>query len=80
MSTLQQNWRKKQNRFCLKVRGMGRERKGGVGRNDSNNVFTYEMNKGKKKNPICIFCPYVLVGNTGPLGPLSPLELYQTVT
>jgi hypothetical protein len=28
MSTLQQNWRKGQNRFCLEMRGLGREREG----------------------------------------------------
>jgi hypothetical protein len=42
MSSLQQNWRKGQNRFCLEVRG--------VGKNDPNNVCTYEyMNKEKKQ-------------------------------
>jgi hypothetical protein len=40
MSSLQQNWRKRQNRFCLEGRGW---------RNDPNNVCTYEyMNKEKK--------------------------------
>jgi hypothetical protein len=43
MSSLQQNWRKGQNRFCLEVRGAG-------GRNEPNNVCTYKyMNKGKKE-------------------------------
>jgi hypothetical protein len=55
MSTLQQNWRKKQNRFCLEVRAVGevvggkRKRVGGGegwveegGRNGPNNVCTYE--------------------------------------
>jgi hypothetical protein len=49
---LHQNWRKGQNRFCLEVRvvvGRGR-RQGAVGRNDPNNVCTYEyMNKEKKE-------------------------------
>jgi hypothetical protein len=37
MSTLQQNWRRGQNRFYLEARGVGRR-----GRNDPNNVCTYE--------------------------------------
>jgi hypothetical protein len=41
MSSLQQNWRKGQNSFCLEARGEGE-------RNDPNNVCTYEyMNKEK---------------------------------
>jgi hypothetical protein len=44
ISTLQQNWRKEQNMFCLEVRGgwWGEEGVGGRGRNDPNNVCTYE--------------------------------------
>jgi hypothetical protein len=43
ISTLQQNWRKMQNRFCLKVRGEGGGVKVGTGRrNDPNNVCTCE--------------------------------------
>jgi hypothetical protein len=44
MSSLQQNWRKGQNRFCLKVRGVGGRGKkwGAMGRNGPNNVCTYE--------------------------------------
>jgi hypothetical protein len=43
MSSLQQNWRKGQNRFCLEVRGRGRGRgQGARRRNDPNNVCTYE--------------------------------------
>jgi hypothetical protein len=44
MSTLQQNWRKGQNRFCLQVRRVGGERveAGGRGENGPNNVCTYE--------------------------------------
>jgi hypothetical protein len=38
MSSLQQNWRKGQNRFCLDMRGGGEERKGEGGRNGPNNV------------------------------------------
>jgi hypothetical protein len=52
MSSLQQNWRKGQNRFCLEVRGVGKRGRGqGAGRrNGPNNVWTYEyMNKEKKK-------------------------------
>jgi hypothetical protein len=54
MSSLQQNWRKGQNRFCLearevRVRGRGRWGWGG-GRNNPNNVCTYEyINKEKKE-------------------------------
>jgi hypothetical protein len=45
MSSLQQNWRKGQNRFCLELRGVW-----GQGRSDPNNVCTCEyMNKEKKK-------------------------------
>jgi hypothetical protein len=42
MSTLQQNWRKGQNRFCLEARRVeerGREQRE---RNGPNNVCTYE--------------------------------------
>jgi hypothetical protein len=44
MSSLQQNWRKGQNRFCLEARRGGRKSEGevGRGRNDPNNVCTYE--------------------------------------
>jgi hypothetical protein len=44
MSTLQQNWSKEQNRFCLEERGVGARGggRGAEGRNDSNNVCTYE--------------------------------------
>jgi hypothetical protein len=50
-STLQQNWRRGQNRFCLEAKWVGG--KGGeweaVGRNGTNNVYTYEkMSKEKK--------------------------------
>jgi hypothetical protein len=43
MSSLQQNWRRGQNRFCLEARG-GQRRKvcGALGKNVSNNVCTYE--------------------------------------
>jgi hypothetical protein len=55
MSSLQQNWRKGQNRFCLEAKGVGgqgRKWGGGWGRNDLNNVCTYEyMNKEEKKIP-----------------------------
>jgi hypothetical protein len=52
MSSLQQNWRRVQNRFCLEARGEGGGERGygSVGRNDPNNVCTYEyMNKEKEK-------------------------------
>jgi hypothetical protein len=44
MSTVQQNWRKGQNRSCLEAREIGeRKREWGTGgRNDPNNVFPYE--------------------------------------
>jgi hypothetical protein len=44
MSSLQQNWRKGQNRFFLEARGVGGKGRGcGTGgRNDPNNVCTYE--------------------------------------
>jgi hypothetical protein len=54
-SNLQQNWRKRQNSFCLEVKGAGRRgRRWGCGRgNGPNNVCTYEqMNKEKKKRKI----------------------------
>jgi hypothetical protein len=38
MSSLQENWRNRQNVFCLEVRGLGRI----GGRNDPNNVSTLE--------------------------------------
>jgi hypothetical protein len=53
MSSLQQNWRKGQNRFCLEARGVGDRGKGrrAGGRNDPSKVCTYEyVNKGKKIN------------------------------
>jgi hypothetical protein len=41
--SLQQNWRRGQNRFCLEVRGMGGEKEeGAAGRGGPNNVYTYE--------------------------------------
>jgi hypothetical protein len=44
MSSLQQNWRRGQNRFCLEARwGKGkRERAGAAGRDGPKNVCTYE--------------------------------------
>jgi hypothetical protein len=53
MSTLHQNWRKEQNRFCLEVRGLWGEEKGARsrGRYCPNNVCTFEyMNKEKNLN------------------------------
>jgi hypothetical protein len=52
MSSVQQIWKKRQNRFFLEarwVRGRGRQQ-GTGGRDDPNNVCTYEyMNKEKNK-------------------------------
>jgi hypothetical protein len=51
MSTLQQNWRKGQNRFCLEARGVwGREIGWGVrgGREMAQTMYAH-MNKWKKK-------------------------------
>jgi hypothetical protein len=42
ISTLQWNWRKVQNRFCLEVRGVERVEAGVRGGNDPNNVFSCE--------------------------------------
>jgi hypothetical protein len=48
VSSLQQNWRKGQNRFCLEARRVGRKGQGRGGRTDPNNVCTYEyMNEEK---------------------------------
>jgi hypothetical protein len=51
-SSLQQNWRRGQNRFCLEVRGLGGRGRGqgAERRNGPNNVWTYEkMNKTNKQ-------------------------------
>jgi hypothetical protein len=50
MSSLQQIWRKGQNRFCLEVREwVDREVGGAGGRNGPNNLCSYKyMNKEKK--------------------------------
>jgi hypothetical protein len=51
MSTLQQNWRKGKNRFCLGARALREKGWWTAGRNEPNNACTYEyMNKGKKSN------------------------------
>jgi hypothetical protein len=44
MSSLQQSWRKGQNRFCLEARGVGVKGRGQEAkeRNGPNNVCTYE--------------------------------------
>jgi hypothetical protein len=46
MFSLQQNWRRGQNRFCLEVKGVEEEEKGegegGEGSDGPNNVYTYE--------------------------------------
>jgi hypothetical protein len=58
MSSLQQNWRKGQNRICLEARVVGKRGRGwgAGGRNDPNNVCTYEyMNKEKKIITIKMF-------------------------
>jgi hypothetical protein len=40
MYTLQQNWRKAQNRFCLEVRGVGRRWGRGQGREMAQTVYS----------------------------------------
>jgi hypothetical protein len=41
--SLQQNWRRGLNSFCLEVRAVGKEGEGeGHGRYNPNNVYTYE--------------------------------------
>jgi hypothetical protein len=56
MSSLQQNWRRRQNRLCLEARGV--EGQGGSGekegRNDPNNVFTYKYMNKKKWQHTCL--------------------------
>jgi hypothetical protein len=44
MFSLQQNWRRGQNRFCLKVKGRVRRGRGegAEGRDGPNNLYTYE--------------------------------------
>jgi hypothetical protein len=43
LSSLQQNWKRGQNRFCLEARGTGERGRGrGAGRDDPNNGCTYE--------------------------------------
>jgi hypothetical protein len=44
MFSLQQNWRRGKNRFCLETRGVGEDGEGerGWGGGDPNNVYTYE--------------------------------------
>jgi hypothetical protein len=56
MSSLQQNWRKGQYRFCLEARGLREKGEGGGwGRNDPNNVYTYEyMNEEKRIKYSCV--------------------------
>jgi hypothetical protein len=43
MSSLQQNWRRRQNRLCMEAKRVGgREEVGAEGRGSPNNVCTYE--------------------------------------
>jgi hypothetical protein len=46
MFSLQKNWRRGWDGFCLEVKGVGRRGRqagdGGVGRDNPNNVYTYE--------------------------------------
>jgi hypothetical protein len=66
MSTLQQNCRKGQNRFCLKVRGVGKRGMGrrARGSNDPNNVCTCEyMNKEKKVDWVKTIVDYYIYQN-----------------
>jgi hypothetical protein len=56
MSSLQQNWRKGQKMFCLKVRGGGREREeaGGRGKKWPHIVCTHEYVNKEKENKVQI--------------------------
>jgi hypothetical protein len=45
MSTLQQNWRKLQNRFCLEARQVRGEREGGDGVGEMAQTMYAHMNK-----------------------------------
>jgi hypothetical protein len=52
MFCLQDNWRREQNMFCLKVRVVGEKGKsyGAGGKDGPNTVYTYEkMNKQQKR-------------------------------
>jgi DNA-binding sugar fermentation-stimulating protein len=59
MSSLQENWRKRQNRFCLEARGVGKEGVGGGGQGGEMtqtmyvhmNIWIKREKKSKKKNP-----------------------------
>jgi ribosomal protein L20 len=65
MSSLQQNWRKEQNRFCLEARGVrGRGRRQGAGcRNGPNNVCIYEyMNQKKRKGDFIVLAIQLIHG------------------
>jgi hypothetical protein len=50
MFSIQQNWRRGQNRFCLEVRGFGERRRvwGAAGRDGPNNISTNELMKSIK--------------------------------
>jgi hypothetical protein len=53
MSSLQQNWQKGQNRFCVEEKGVGgkwRVQQTG-GRNDPNNICAFEYKNKKKRKP-----------------------------
>jgi hypothetical protein len=45
MSSLPQNWRKGQNRFCLEVKGSGGEREGAEDRREMTQTMYAHVNK-----------------------------------
>jgi hypothetical protein len=45
MSTLQQNWRKGQNKFCLEARGLRRRRRGPEAGGEMDQTMYAHMNK-----------------------------------
>jgi hypothetical protein len=52
MSSLQQNWRKRQQRFCLEVRGVGRRGRGWGQWGEMAQTMYAHMNKFKKLKKI----------------------------
>jgi hypothetical protein len=49
MSSLQQNWRRGQNRFCLEARGLGEQEGGGAQVGEMTQTMYAHKNKGIKK-------------------------------
>jgi hypothetical protein len=54
MSSLQKNWRKGQNRFCLELRWLGGRGQGAGGRNGPSNVCTKKGMIKKKKGLLTV--------------------------